>query len=298
MPTQFTCSCGQPLSLADDADGVPVECPQCGKVYAPKPTERARPLVESVTARLAAWGCLLPLGLVLLLLAVRNLLLQQHGPTVLLAACGLGVLALFSKILERQHYSPRTFAITSATVLVLFAALTWRLWSEAQCQAELDRRFEPILVESKVVKARPKDAPLGLRAKCLPVALTERGVRERSQTPRVYQELHRQLSEEWRAESLEEVHTVILVDWWYEQVGHYVTMDALKMKLTNLYRGGCTLTVVDRDSGTIVHEQQIWGLDNAPKTRPEDDPTPWYTPQPSELEVLNYINSLGISTRR
>ena len=300
MPTEFICSCGEPLF--DEDAGEAIECSRCHRVFVPKPTEtgkeeEAAPLVESAAAKVAAWGCLFPVGFLFVLLGASRLFLHQHLSASLWASGGVVSLVIFGWILKKQRCTARGFVTIAGITSLMFAAITWSMWKWHQYEAELDAKFSCILSESKDVAKKPKNAQMKIRPKYLPVILTPPGTGQRSQPPRVFGELYGLLPEELRANNPDEVHTVILIDWWYKKVGIYRSMDALKEKMANIYQGGCTLTFVDRSSQTITCEHELMPPNKAPETRDGEDTLDWYGSQPAMIEVLNYIKTVDTNTR-
>ncbi|HEY3324726.1 MAG TPA: hypothetical protein VGP72_30015 [Planctomycetota bacterium] len=290
MATEFLCACGETL-IASDEDGVPVACRQCGKIFAPKISEEFQitPISQSIMARAAAWGCLFPIACVLLVFACKWLLAKQSMSALSALGGGVALATAWIWLLRQNRYRPRTLTIVGGVVGVGLALFTWSTWKRQQHQAELDGRFARLLALAWAEEKAPGKATQ-LRGKCLPVVLTPRGETHRGTTPHVLASFYAALPDRIRAYRAEDVHSLIVLDWWYEQSGTYVTKDELRTIVSNIYRGGCTLNVVDVDTGKIVHTFTFARNPEAPQERPGEDMTSWYGQQPTEEGILDYVN--------
>jgi len=300
MPVQFTCSCGAMLYFEDDADDVPIVCPQCQKIYASSRASKFPPLSQSIPAKIAAWGCLLPLSLVLILFALNGYLAQELGPAALAGAAGALLLALFGWLLKQHRYTRDGILIVLAVIVVVLVAAGVPMATVAHQQAQLNDKFASILdIAAPVTKMTPHipDATPELRARCLPVILNERGVRNKARVYSVCGALLEAIPPEARAVSAQDVHSVIYVNWWYKLIGSYVTTDGMKTKMSNIYHGGCTLKLIDLDSRQVIQAYELHGPDTAPQTRPGEDVTDWYGAQPLDTEILEKIRGIRFKAK-
>jgi hypothetical protein len=292
----MNCSCGEDLSL-EESDAPVVVCPRCGKIFSRQLGDEIKddeviPLVESVVAKIAAWGCLFPLGFGFLVAGLLHLIEQQTTGFMAFSTTGLAAFLSFGLILSRHRYSARAFGIIGSFVLCALSGIGWHVWNTHQTSRVLDERFFNILTNSKGAIDKPVMKQMVLHSKFLPVIRTRFGEKKKSAVTHVYVELYDALPASLLAESAEEVKTVLFIDWTYEVIGHYRSTDLLKIKHENILQGGCRIKALDITSNQIVHDYHLLGPDSAPKTRSTDDTTTYYGLQPSEVEVFKYVNSL------
>jgi len=298
MQTEVTCLCGE--ILRSEAEGMPVKCHECGRVYVPDSDNEissppGKPLAETAPARIFAWGCLLPIAFALLLFGINRWLLQENVLASYLTAGGVLIFASFGRILQLNRYSNAGILKITAVILALILALSAQTFLALHRENELNEKFALPLLHAKTGTINLQSPPV-LTERFLPVLINEHGARNRTEAPRIYVDLYRNLPDDVRAERPEDVHTLVIVDWFYQHTGTYQTVEILKEKMCNIYCGGCTITIVDCDSHTIIHRNEIKLPDNAPKTRPGSDTTSWYGPQPTEKDVLEFV--LGLQRRK
>lgn len=293
MQTELSCICGE--VIRGDSSNISIKCSHCGRVYVldseedDEVTTRIKPLVETAPARIFAWGCLMPIAFALLLFGINRLVLQESTLASYLIAGGVLLFSWIAYILHRNGYSNAKLMNIAAALVVLQLALSWQtLWAFRQ-ESKLSGMFAEPIKEFSVQNKVVRNTPLILTEKVLPIVLTERGATTPRTMPRVFVDIFNQLPADLRPERPEDVHTVIVVDWFYERTGIYQTVEVLKEKVSNIYCGGCTIKIVDRDSHSVIHVHEIKLPDGAPKERPGDFIESWYGPQPSEKDVLEYI---------
>ena len=302
MADAFTCTCGTSVAAPADEE-LPVICPQCHEMFfVPSPERRGTPLTQSLAAKASAWGCLMPTGVLLLLIGTRGLLSGRTPRAAWIIGAAAVFLAGFTWLLRLNSRSWRHCFKLAAPVCVVIAAVSAYIWKEVRAQQELDDRFAAVLNDARsVASILPGDAAAEpvLSPKYLPVLLTERGALH-SDSPHVEAEFFDALPPESRPLRSEDVHTIVTIDWCYEQIGVYVSQDAYKKPNTRIYAGGCTVTVIDRDSKKCVGGRHFVVRTQAPETRPSDTNTTWYGPQPLEGDIDAYIKTLkfaGTATR-
>jgi hypothetical protein len=292
MADYFDCSCGARLAIVDGPD-IPIICPQCQTLFLPSPAKTYRPLSQSIVARAGAWGCLLPGGFFLLMLGLRGLLTKFETPAALEAGGGVVFSALFLWILKQNCGESRKFIRMCVCLGVVFAGASGYIWTCLQKQAELNRRFASVLQDAQMpgrtVDLKQSDL---LIPKYLPIVLTERGALHAAEIPRVSGELYQSLPVELRPADPAEVRTLVMIDWWYEQTGVYASVDVYRDRGPRIYRGGCTVKVIDRDQHKVVCSRAFSVDSNAPEIRPGDAMNTWYGPQPVEADIVEYIQSL------
>ncbi len=163
----------------------------------------------------------------------------------------------------------------------------------------MDARFAAVLSDALAVARKPKgDATVQkLAPKYLPVLLTERGALHPAESTHVDADLYAELTPEERPTSSDDVHTIVVIDWCYEQTGYYASRDAFKTPGALVYAGACTVSVIDRDSKKLVGGRHFAVPTQAPATRPSDAETTWYGPQPLESEIEEYIKTLHFAAK-
>jgi hypothetical protein len=124
-----------------------------------------------------------------------------------------------------------------------------------------------------------------------PLARPPRGSKERADpvTPQLDFDLYDKLPAEMRTSSpAEEIQTVVLVDWWWNESGVYENQ--VTGGRGRAYIGKCTITVIDRQTKKIIAETTLVSSQKPPpKKRTAIN---WYGSQPSYDEVVNYLKSL------
>ena len=298
MPNEFLCSCGTTVALDESVeDGTLLTiCPNCGQAFVGRAgAEPFKPLIEQLPAKILAWGCLLPVGFLIVVFAIGRAFDDRPKEAIDIASTGVVILALCGWMFKRQRCTTRGFAAIACVSLPLMALLTHNFYRMHQTSTALDARFATVLaqMDGRLAKqTKPDGEPRSYAAKCLPVNLNEPGYEPHARKPYVNLEVYEALAPKLRAGTPEEVRTIILLDWWYEKSGTYRSMDEFKHKAADIYRGGCTIRFIDRESNTLLSLYRLIPPDNAPKTRSGDDVTTWYGFQPTDKEVLEYIQTL------
>jgi hypothetical protein len=292
MTNEFRCECGEIITATDD--WLSVSCPRCGKVFKPDSEHEAfgkpePPIVETAPARFAAWGCIYPVALGLLVFGIANVFLHRSIRADYQLGSGIILLGIFLWILKRNHYSKRTIYVSAAFVAAITGVVGLNICVELWRQKELDTRYAVVLTECTGFPDHKLEPTTKVFKKCLPVRLTPPGAHQRSSTPHVDTDVYALLSDDIRPSNCEEVRTLVVLDWWYELTGHYVSKDAFKKVSADTYRGGCTIKFVDRDTREVVAEETLFANETPPSERSGEDITDWYSPQPTVKDIVECV---------
>lgn len=290
----FTCNCGAAVAVPTDGD-VPALCPQCHELFFVPSAKRPTPIVKSIVARIGAWGCLMPVGVLFTLIGLHGLLAGHATRPLWTIAAAQACLGAFVWLVWVNSRSLGHFFWMVAPVCAVIATVSGYLLKESQAQRALDTRFAAVLADARAA-GHPKIDDASVRTvlspKYLPVVLTERGALQTGDTPHVESEFFAALSPESRPDQSADVHTIVMIDWTYEQTGVYVSKDQFKTPSVRVYAGGCTVSVFDRDSKKCICGKHFVVQTQAPATRESDTITTWYGPQPLEADIDAYVKTL------
>ena len=212
--------------------------------------------------------------------------------------CGAGALAVLMHFMRGRWTSGR--AIWTLTLLLI--------WSGASINVGLGKRvvlpFKPLEVEFAAFQPPGRSAaeaasPTPLRPKLFPLVIHSRGDRNQDPLPamaprHLYDiEIYKQLPPQLKPASLNEVHTVVLLDWGWTKRAE--SQDKNAGGVHGVYLGTCEIKVIDRDTRAVIAQttlQSNKGPTSVDAGRLSSD---WYGPQPSDKDVIAYLNALSFT---
>jgi hypothetical protein len=328
MPILVTCPCGKALRAADTAAGRDVRCPVCGAtVTVPRAAPLAAPKVpatgpERVVAALndsddadtlgqqaarapgipiGALGCALPVTSSLLCFMLVFLATGLSEPrtmtrwtaidwTALGCMATLAVPATLAFLWRMRGKWTIARAVWTAFVVGVFALVSVAASRDLVSEERLVQRFRPLIVELGDTASLGSAERQYRRGKLVPLVRNKRGEhRRRTGLPlRVEYGVYRALPAALRAGVPEDAQTIVLIDYGYSYVGTY------KNNRTGgsggAYAGMCELTVIDRSSRSVTARRALRSSDKPPNHK--ITAMDWYGPQPSEAEIVAYLESL------